>query len=117
MISTKPILIFDGDCGFCKRWIERFRRMTGDRVEYASSQEVGDRYPQISQKQFEESVWLIEQGGRTSSGAEAVFRALATARSWKWLLFLYRFFPLFAPINERVYRWIAEHRGHGQCEL
>lgn len=107
---AKPILIYDGDCGFCKRWIGRFRRMTGDRVEYAASQEVSDRYPQISQKQFEESVWFIEPSGSTSSGAEAVFRVLATSEWWKWLLFLYKFFPGFAAVSEWTYRWVARHR-------
>jgi len=116
MTSIKPVLIYDGNCGFCKRWIARFRRMTGDRVEYAASQEVGDRYPQISKKQFEESVWLIEQDGRTSNGAEAVFRALATSSAWKWLLLLYKFFPLFAPISEGVYRIVAKHRST-DCRL
>lgn len=116
MTSIKPLLIFDGYCGFCKRWIGRFRRMTGDRVEYAPSQEVGDRYRQISQKQFEESVWLVEPNGKISKGAEAVFRALATSRSWKWLLFLYRFLPFFAPISEWMYRFVAKHRST-DCRL
>ena len=75
----RPLMLYDGTCGFCKRWIERFRRMTGDRVEYTASQEVGSRYPQILEKQFEESVWLIEPDGKTSGGAEAVFRALVTS--------------------------------------
>ncbi|HLD07581.1 MAG TPA: DUF393 domain-containing protein [Candidatus Peribacterales bacterium] len=112
----KPLLIFDGNCGFCKRWIERFRRLTGDRVNYEPSQAVRNRYPQITQKQFEESVWLIEQDGRTSSGAEAVFRALATSPLWKWFLILYRYFPFFAPISEWTYRFIARHRSTS-CSL
>jgi len=106
----KPLLIFDGDCGFCKRWIGRLRRVTGDRVGYAASQEVSHRYPQISQKQWKQSVWLIEPNGRITSAAEAIFRAMATARSWRWLMLFYHFLPGFAPVSEWVYRWIARHR-------
>ncbi len=112
----KPLLIYDGDCGFCKQWIERFRRITGDRVEYAPSQEVGDRYPQISRQQFLESVWLIEPNGKITAAAEAVFRALATSKWWRWLLFLYRTLPGFAPLSEWIYRWVAKHRST-QCTI
>ena len=31
----KPLLIFDGECGFCRRWVERGESLTGDRVGYA----------------------------------------------------------------------------------
>ena len=106
----KPFLIYDGDCGFCKKWIERFRKITGDRVEYTPSQEVGDRHPHISKEQFEQSVWLIEPNGKISGGAEAVFRALATSMWWRWLLFLYVALPGFAPFSEWIYRWVADHR-------
>ncbi len=52
MDSSKPLLIYDGQCGFCKIWIDYGRKLTGDRVEYAPSQEVGERYPQISKQEF-----------------------------------------------------------------
>src|SRR5437773_2587310 len=31
---AKPLLIFDGECGFCRRWIERWQAKTGDRIDY-----------------------------------------------------------------------------------
>ncbi|MCZ6572672.1 MAG: dual specificity protein phosphatase family protein, partial [Planctomycetota bacterium] len=43
-----PLLVFDGDCGFCRRWVERWKRETGDRVAYTPYQEVGDRFPGIA---------------------------------------------------------------------
>ena len=40
----RPLAIFDGDCGFCRAWIGRWKAMTGPRVDYAPSQEVGERF-------------------------------------------------------------------------
>jgi hypothetical protein len=33
MDPERPLLVWDGDCDFCRRWIERWRRIAGDRVE------------------------------------------------------------------------------------
>ena len=38
---SKPILVYDGECGFCRRWIERWRVVTGDRVVYLPYQTPG----------------------------------------------------------------------------
>ena len=32
--SHKPILVYDGDCSFCRLWIGRWRDLTADRVRY-----------------------------------------------------------------------------------
>ena len=75
----RPLLVFDGACRCCRGWIARWRRATGDAVDYAPSQAVADRFPAIAAARFRESVVLIEPGGRVSYGAEAVFRSLARA--------------------------------------
>ena len=38
---AKPTLLYDGECGFCSMWIERWRAIRGDRVEYVTWQESG----------------------------------------------------------------------------
>ena len=43
----KPLLIWDGDCDFCRLWIERWREMTAGKVDYATYQEAADRFPEI----------------------------------------------------------------------
>ena len=42
---ARPLLVFDGDCGFCRWWIARWRQTTGDQVEYRPWAEVADRFP------------------------------------------------------------------------
>lgn len=106
----KPLLIYDGECGFCREWIARWRAITGDRVDYAPFQEAAGQFPEIPQERFAEAVQLREPDGRWSSGAEAVFRALSYAPRLGWASWLYRHIPGLAWLAERAYRWVASHR-------
>jgi predicted DCC family thiol-disulfide oxidoreductase YuxK len=108
--SRKPLLVWDGDCGFCRAWIARWQRATGDRVEYATYQAVATQFPTIPLERFRRSVQLIEPGDRLSQGAEAVFRALAYAPGRGLPLRLYRRLPFFAPASEALYWIVARNR-------
>jgi len=108
-----PLVIFDGDCGFCRLWIVRWKSVTGDRVDYAPSQEVEDRFPEIPKEAFERSVQLVLPSGAVFEGAEAAFRALAFAPGRGALLRMYLRIPGFAAIVDLSYRFIAKHRGAG----
>ena len=106
----RPLLIFDGDCGFCRMWIARWRSMTGPSVDYAPSQEVGARFPEIPGEAFRKSVQLVLPDGRVLPGAHGVFATLAVAgRSGG--LSAYERLPGFAPLTEAAYRLVANHRG------
>ena len=106
----KPLMIFDGSCHFCRHWIERWRENTGGRVEYASSQEVASRFPEIPPDAFDIAVQFIETDGRVVSGAEAVFRSLGYTRCSKWLAWCYDRVPGFAAVTESAYHAIAQRR-------
>ena len=106
----RPLLIFDGDCHFCRKWIARWRQMTGERVEYAPYQEVAPLFPDIPLEWFRRSVQLVEVDGSVHEGAEAVFLSLSRAPGKGWALFAYRRLPLVATISESLYRLVASHR-------
>ena len=108
--EQRPLMIFDGDCGFCRRWIAHWQIMTGDRVAYAPYQEVHGRFPDIPEERFKQAVHLIEPDGAVTSGAEAVFRALHVSGARTWPLWLYRHFPGFGPASRAGYRFVASHR-------
>src|SRR5438128_1778986 len=107
---TKPLIIWDGECHFCRRWIERWREMTRDAVDYATSQESAERFPEIPREQFERSVIYIETDSSVFFGAEAVFRSLRCRSSKKWLAWSYEHVPGFAAVSESFYRIIASNR-------
>jgi predicted DCC family thiol-disulfide oxidoreductase YuxK len=106
----KPLLIFDGDCHFCRRWIERWRELTAEAVDYAPSQEVAERFPEIPREAFDRSVQFIDSNGTVYGGAEAVFRSLGQKHSRRWMIWCYERVPGFALITEVAYRMVARNR-------
>ena len=107
----RPLLVYDGDCGFCRRQVVRLRALTGDHVDYAPFQEAAARFPQVPLASFEKGVQFIETDGRVSSNALAIFRALHSAGSKRGLLEAYEEVPGFARGTEAMYRLVAGHRG------
>ncbi|MGI8819662.1 MAG: lipase maturation factor family protein [Chthoniobacterales bacterium] len=107
---AKPLLLFDGDCHFCRGWVERWREMTGDRVAYATSQEAGGDFPEIPPEEFANAVQLVTPEGEVHRAADAVFESLAHARSGRWLRWSYDHLPGFAPATELAYSTVARNR-------
>jgi len=107
---AEPLIIWDGDCHFCRRWIERWREITRDAVDYAAFQESAERFPEIPREQFERSVICIEADGSVFFGAEAVFRSLRCRSSKKWLAWSYAHVPGFAAVSESLYKITASNR-------
>jgi predicted DCC family thiol-disulfide oxidoreductase YuxK len=99
-VAARPVLIYDGHCGFCRIWLDYWRRLTGDRVEYIASQEVGDRFPQIPREAYSKSVQLVRPDGSVVGGARAVFESLGKERLYPWV----------SGPSEFAYRIIARHR-------
>ncbi len=106
----KPLLIWDGDCDFCRLWIERWRDMTMGKVDYTTYQKATDRFPEIPPDEFNRSLVLIQPNGTVVFAAEAVYRSLAYRRSREWLAWSYDHVPGFAAVSETGYGLIARHR-------
>jgi len=106
----RPIMIYDGRCPFCCRWIERWKSVAASALDFEPYQQAADRFPQIDRGAFAEAVHLVEPDGRISRGAQAVLRALALAGQYRWLGFFYENVPGFAGVAETVYAAVAAHR-------
>lgn len=108
----RPVLIFDGECGFCRRSVARARRITGERVEFLAQQDLAcaRRFPKLESGRLAESVHLVEPDGRVCRGAEAMFRTVSVNPRWAWLKRRYERSAWFASLCEAVYAWVARHR-------
>jgi lipase maturation factor 1 len=106
----KPLLIWDGECHFCRLWIERWRELTRGEVEYETLQKIDNRFPEIPREQFERSVVFIDRDGNVFTAAAAVYRSLNCRSSRRWLAWSYDHVPGFAAISELGYGIIARHR-------
>src|SRR5262245_20674869 len=108
------VLVFDGDCGFCRYCVEYARAVTdveaSRSVRYEPYQDDAAQYPDISIDDFKASIRLITPQARYH-GAQAAFRVLALAHRLRGWLWCYRFVPLFAVAAEVLYRFTARHRG------
>ena len=106
----RAVLVFDGECAFCRRWVARWQRVVGDRIEPVPSRrdDLPIRFPELTRAPLDSAVHLIEPDGRVTCGAEAVFRSLAAV--WRWPLWLYEHVPGCAALSEWVYRFVARRR-------
>jgi predicted DCC family thiol-disulfide oxidoreductase YuxK len=110
-MAQRSTLIYDGECRFCARWVERWRLTTGERVRYLRAQEAIAEFPEIASQASIEAVQWIGADGDRLSGAPAIFAALATSSAnGRTLLSLYRESPLFARAADAAYGVIARNR-------
>jgi predicted DCC family thiol-disulfide oxidoreductase YuxK len=104
-------VLFDGDCGFCRLWADRWAENWGERLDLAASQMERTRFPEIPDAAFDSALQLIDTDGAVHSGAAAVFRSRALGQGrrdiWQWC---YDCVPGFAPLSEFVYNIVAQHR-------
>jgi lipase maturation factor 1 len=112
MSRPVPVLIYDADCGFCRRWIARWQRVTGERVRYLPFQRVGVRWRfRVPKRDARRAAQLVEPDGRRSSGAAAMLGALRHARGpWIRLLARVGLFRGVRTLADLGYRLIAAHR-------
>src|SRR6267378_944053 len=108
-------MIWDGECHFCRLWIERWRVLTAGEIEYETYQKTAVRFPEIPQEQFQRSVVYIDKAGDVFFAAEAVYRSLSCRSSRKWMAWSYDHIPGFAAISEIAYKIIARHRTFGSA--
>ena len=108
--ADRPMLVWDGECGFCCRSVDRIVYQVGDRVDAATYQAVADRFPDIPRELFDRSVHLIDTEGRVHVGADAIFSALALGPRGGLGRWCYDKLPGFAGASELGYRFVATHR-------
>src|SRR5262249_19162305 len=110
-MSERPLVVWDGSCGFCRMSIERLQAELGERVETTPYQEVGERFAPLGPDDYARAVHRIGPDGRRSAGAEAVFRVLGYRDGGFPWLWVYLHVPGFAPLADLGYRFVARNRG------
>jgi predicted DCC family thiol-disulfide oxidoreductase YuxK len=110
--ASLPVLVFDGDCGFCTtsarllhRWVVRdgsTRVAPWQRLELA---ELG-----LTADQCRAAVQWVGDGGQIASGHAAVAATLRAGRPvWRPIGALL-VAPGFSWVAARLYNWVATHR-------
>ncbi|HEX7535441.1 MAG TPA: DCC1-like thiol-disulfide oxidoreductase family protein [Dermatophilaceae bacterium] len=109
---SRPVLVFDGDCGFCTtcarflaRWVLRGRPVCVAPWQRLDLPELG-----LTPDRCQAAVQWVGPGGQVASGHGAIAAALGAGhRVWRPLGALLAA-PGFSWLAERIYSWIAGHR-------
>jgi predicted DCC family thiol-disulfide oxidoreductase YuxK len=104
-------VLYDGDCGFCSRWVEFWKpTLERRRISIAALQEpwVVERL-HLPTANLLADIVLLSRSGTLVSGADVYLQV--TRRIW-WAWPLYRIFSLpgFNWLIHRGYRWFAQNR-------
>jgi len=110
--NEKSVVVYDGECAFCRGQIARIRRW--DRLglfEYLPRQTPGitDRFPALAHQDFNTGMRLILPDQTIRVGADAVHEIARRLPRWRWLAWLYRIPGLHA-LARAAYAWVAAHR-------
>ncbi|KAA5833672.1 DUF393 domain-containing protein [Saccharopolyspora hirsuta] len=108
-MTELPVLIYDGDCGFCTRSARlaerlpvRMRVQTWQEADLAAYRTTADRARH-------EVLW-VAPSGRVFGGAAAVAELLKTCRPPWPVAGAVLSAPVVRTLAEWVYRWVAENR-------
>jgi predicted DCC family thiol-disulfide oxidoreductase YuxK len=123
MTTTRLTILFDEHCGFCRRcrdWLAAQPIHVELELLGARSTEASRRYPGITAPAAQ--LVVVDQDGRTWTGADAFFTALWATNRYRGLATRLAQ-PAFAPFAGAVYRQVASRRGSlsewlgdGPCE-
>lgn len=108
-------LLYDGECAFCRTWVERLRRRDRrHRIALVPFQEIDPTSYGLRRSDLEAAMHLVAPDGRAWRGADAAREMLALLPSWRWASLLLRV-PGALPIARRVYDGIARRRHRFDC--
>ena len=103
-----PVMVWDGECQFCKLCADRFNSLANDDIEFIPFQDLPNKYPNVPDLDYKKSV-VFFINNQTYTGAAAVFSFYNTIGK-KWPMRLYDRFKIFSKISEMFYRFIANNR-------
>ncbi len=108
----RPILVFDGDCGFCTtsaRWLHRWV-VTGGSTSIAPWQLLDLAGLGVTEDQCRAAVQWVGEDGQVVSGHAAIAATLRAGHPvWRPIGSLLMA-PGFSWLAKHAYAWVADHR-------
>jgi predicted DCC family thiol-disulfide oxidoreductase YuxK len=108
--KDKPLMVFDGNCGFCKYWVIRWKKISGLGVEYKSYQEVAVMFGDIPENDFKQAVRYIDVDGRVFNGPDAAYITYFKKDKAKFLHQWYADKSWFMSMSDYAYQFVADNR-------
>ncbi|MCA9167661.1 MAG: DUF393 domain-containing protein [Planctomycetales bacterium] len=106
------VVIFDGQCRFCRRQAERLAKWDSRRqLAFISLHDprVAERYPDLTHDQLMDEMYVVDRAGTRWHGAGA-FRYLTRQLPALWVLAPLMHIPGSLPLWQWGYRQVAKRR-------
>ena len=107
--NSRGLLIFDGQCGFCRRWIRYMNRFK-HHPDSVAWQETDLQAVGLTPEQCTAAVQWVGPDGVVASGSDAAARVLIVAGLPWSVAGRIVFVPGIRAIAQRSYRWVANNR-------
>ncbi len=105
----RPVLVYDGNCAFCRRCVRVLERIGPD-AEIVAWQCADLAWLGITEEQAADAVQWVQIDGTVRSGHEAIAATLNTAGGiWKTIARIV-LLPGISWMAARVYRMVADNR-------
>ena len=105
----KWVVYFDGNCGFCRRWVKRAQRVTLKQVQWRDFRSHGEEAAHLNLR-FDQAAYLIINK-RVPLPGFLGFRRLLFAMPLFWLLLPLTYLPGSRRFGDAVYRFISVRYG------
>lgn len=124
MRETAPVIVFDGVCILCSRWVDFIlRHDVSGRFRLAAMQGTHGRalLAEHGLSPDDPASLLLVQGDRGYTDTDAIIRVLREfGRGWRLLGYLLKLMPRW--LRDPFYRWLARNRyeifgKRSQCRL
>ncbi|WP_436770656.1 thiol-disulfide oxidoreductase DCC family protein [Yinghuangia sp. YIM S09857] len=109
-MTTRPVLVFDGDCGFCTKSVEVMERWIDPDIEITAWQFADLGELGVTEERAMHEVLWVTPTGDVYGGAEAVAKMLAHRRGVWTLPGAVMQIPPVNLLAAKAYRLIADNR-------
>ncbi|MDI5966688.1 DUF393 domain-containing protein [Streptomyces sp. SL13] len=109
--ARRPVLVFDGDCGFCTRCVEFTRRWVRPDADIVAWQRADLAGLGVTAERAAHEVLWVTPPGAVSGGARAVAKVLLRAGGVWAPLGAVLTLPGVRLVAHAAYRVVADHRG------
>ncbi len=125
-MSSKPVLIYDGDCKFCQLSLEFGIRHMKVFPSYVAFQKIEPWAFGLTEEQVRSEIWLVDKGPDQTLRLGGHLAAAAILQMQSNVLYRMAGFLMKTPptswLAKIVYRWIAQNRhrlpgGTKQCSI
>jgi predicted DCC family thiol-disulfide oxidoreductase YuxK len=113
-MTTKAILLFDGECAFCRKGVAILKKLDWlKRIECRDARDTADRppcdEPLVPQKLLDE-MHVVTPDGRHAFAGYLAIRWMAWRLPPLWCFAPLFYLPGALWLGNRFYRWIARNR-------